>query len=81
MIKDIITQLRPLMVIFAAYSSLPDRVSGRRIRVGQMAFPSQADGSLIYNDGQAVGSTLIGQQFSDPNTSDRRPVVYGHVSV
>ncbi len=34
--------------------------------VGQVAFPSQASGSLIVVDGKNVGSTLIGQSFSDP---------------
>ena len=35
--------------------------------VGQVAFPSQANGSLIVrDDGTAVGSSLIGQAFSDP---------------
>jgi K+-transporting ATPase ATPase C chain len=35
--------------------------------VAQVAFPSQASGSLVVtSDGQAVGSTLIGQAFSQP---------------
>jgi K+-transporting ATPase ATPase C chain len=35
--------------------------------VGQVVFPSQANGSLIVrDDGTAVGSSLIGQSFSDP---------------
>jgi potassium-transporting ATPase KdpC subunit len=33
--------------------------------VGQLAFPAQANGSLIRVDGKVVGSTLIGQSFSD----------------
>jgi K+-transporting ATPase ATPase C chain len=33
--------------------------------VAQVAFPSQANGSLIVVDGKTVGSSLIGQAFSD----------------
>ncbi len=33
--------------------------------VGQAAFPSQANGSLVTVDGEVVGSALIGQSFTD----------------
>jgi potassium-transporting ATPase KdpC subunit len=42
----------------------------------QVLFPSKADGSLIERDGRAVGSRLIGQDFSDdPNLFQSRPSV------
>jgi K+-transporting ATPase ATPase C chain len=34
--------------------------------LAQALFHRQANGSLVVQDGKAVGSTLIGQQFSDP---------------
>ena len=34
--------------------------------IGQVAFKSRADGSMITNKGQVVGSALIGQNFLDP---------------
>jgi K+-transporting ATPase ATPase C chain len=33
--------------------------------VGQLALSNQADGSLVEVDGEAVGSSLIGQAFVD----------------
>jgi K+-transporting ATPase ATPase C chain len=32
--------------------------------IGQAAFPAQANGSLVYQGGKPIGSTLIGQDFS-----------------
>jgi len=41
--------------------------------VAKVAFPRQAEGSLIYKDGKLIGSTLIGQSFSDPKYFWGRP--------
>lgn len=34
--------------------------------LAQTVFKEKADGSLIYADGKAVGSEVVGQQWSDP---------------
>jgi K+-transporting ATPase ATPase C chain len=41
--------------------------------IATLAFPYQAEGSLIQEDGKLIGSTLIGQSFSDPKYFWGRP--------
>jgi K+-transporting ATPase ATPase C chain len=41
--------------------------------IAQLAFPKQANGSLIRDAGKVVGSRLIGQPFSDPKYFWSRP--------
>jgi potassium-transporting ATPase KdpC subunit len=66
--------LRPALVLFAVLTVLtgivyPLLVTG----IGQAAFSAQAAGSLILRDGKPVGSSLIGQSFSDPKYFWGRP--------
>lgn len=66
--------LRPSLVLFLVLTVLtgiayPLAVTG----LGQAAFPDQAAGSLILRDGKPVGSSLIGQNFSDPKYLWGRP--------
>jgi len=45
--------------------------------VAQVAFPSQANGSMIVVDGKTVGSSLIGQCFDQPQYFWGRPSAAG----
>ena len=70
--------LRPALVLFVALSFLtgvayPLLVTG----LAQSLFPAQAHGSLIQRDGKVIGSTLIGQSFTDPAHFWGRPSATG----
>jgi K+-transporting ATPase ATPase C chain len=41
--------------------------------IAQLVFPFQAGGSLVRRGGHVIGSTLVGQQFSDPKYFWPRP--------
>jgi K+-transporting ATPase ATPase C chain len=45
--------------------------------VGQAVFGGAADGSLVRRGGQVVGSSLIGQSFTDPRYFWGRPSAAG----
>ncbi len=45
--------------------------------IAQGVFPARANGSLIVDDGKAVGSQLIGQPVSDPKNFWGRPSATG----
>lgn len=58
---------RPMLVLFAAFTVIAGAVYPAVVTaIGQAVFPHQANGSLIEQSGQAVGSELIGQQFDAP---------------
>lgn len=61
------SQFRPAIVSFLVLTVITGLFYPLAVTaVAQVAFPSQANGSLILRDGKAVGSTLIGQPFDDP---------------
>lgn len=69
-----IKQIKPLVMTFAALFILTGIVYPAVVFViGQVAFPYQANGSLIGDGDKAAGSILIGQQFSDPKYFWPRP--------
>ena len=45
--------------------------------LAQLLFPLQANGSLLYKDGQIIGSQLIGQNFADAGNFHGRPSAAG----
>lgn len=70
--------LRPALTLLVLLSALtgivyPVAVSG----IARTLFPAQAAGSLIVQDGQAVGSALIGQNFTSPKYFWGRPSATG----
>lgn len=72
------TLLRPAVSLFVLLTAVtgvvyPLAVTG----VAKVAFPEAADGSLIVKDGKAVGSSLIGQNFTDPKYFRGRPSATG----
>ena len=71
-----LTQLRPALVmllLLTVLTGLAYPLADHRHRPGA-SFPYQANGSLIVQDGKVVGSTLIGQNFTDATLLPRRPV-------
>lgn len=76
--KDFTSALRPAIVmtmLFAALLGLayPLALTG----IGQLMFPSQANGSLIEQDGKVIGSTVVGQAFSSDRYFQTRPSAAG----
>lgn len=67
-------QLRPAIVLIALFTLLTGVAFPLAfVGFGHIAFPFQAGGSLIRQDGQVIGSTLIGQDFSAPRYFHPRP--------
>src|SRR5471032_3362040 len=65
---------RPALTILLCLTVLTGGVYPLLITgVARLVFPTQASGSLITRDGKAIGSSLIGQHFSDPKYFWGRP--------
>lgn len=72
--RAILRQLRPailltLLLTLIAGILYPLVTTG----VAQALFPSQANGSLVYQNGKPVGSSLIGQYWTQPQYFHGRP--------
>jgi potassium-transporting ATPase KdpC subunit len=70
----VIRQIRSAFVAFALVTIITGVIYPLVITgLGQVLFPYQANGSLLVQDGQVVGSALIGQHTNDPRYFWSRP--------
>jgi potassium-transporting ATPase KdpC subunit len=72
-------QLLPALMLLLALTIITGVIYPAAIAaIGQVAFPKQANGSFITTtDGRTIGSSLIGQAFSDPKYFWGRPSAAG----
>jgi K+-transporting ATPase ATPase C chain len=79
-------QIRQAILVFTVLSVVTGIIYPFFVKgIAQIFFPKQANGSLIYRDGEPVGSVFIGQIFNDPKyfwgrLSATSPVSYNAVS-
>ncbi|WP_260599299.1 potassium-transporting ATPase subunit KdpC [Sphingomonas endolithica] len=78
MTSDFTSALRPAAVMTILFALLlgiayPLAMTG----VGQIIFPSQANGSLVTQGGKVVGSTVVGQAFTSDRYFQTRPSAAG----
>lgn len=76
--KDILTSLRPALVMTILFAVLLGLAYPLALTaIGQAIFPRQANGSLVEQDGKIVGSALIGQGFASDRYFTSRPSAAG----
>jgi K+-transporting ATPase ATPase C chain len=69
-----LAELRPALVMTALFTVLTGIILPLGfVGFGQIAFPYQANGSLIVQNGKPVGSALIGENFTTPRYFHPRP--------
>jgi potassium-transporting ATPase KdpC subunit len=72
------TQLWPAVAVLLALTLITGFVYPAIVTVAaQIAFPNQANGSMVAVNGQTVGSSLIGQVFDEPQYFWGRPSAAG----
>ena len=72
------TLLRPALSLFVLLALLTGAIYPALVTVvAKFAFPEESEGSLIRREGRIVGSSLIGQNFTDPKYFWGRPSATG----
>jgi K+-transporting ATPase ATPase C chain len=76
--RELVAALRPSLVMTGLFAGLlglayPAAITG----IAQVAFPWAANGSLVTEHGQVIGSDLIGQGFASPRYFHGRPSAAG----
>jgi K+-transporting ATPase ATPase C chain len=72
-------QLRPAILLTFVFIVVTGLVyPGVVTAVARLVFPNQAGGSLVTANGQVIGSSLIGQQFTKPWYFHPRPSAAGN---
>lgn len=71
-------ELRPAVMSFVLLTLLTGIAYPLLVTcIAQLTMPAQANGSLIMRDGKPVGSSLIGQSFTEPKYFWSRPSATG----
>jgi K+-transporting ATPase ATPase C chain len=72
--RALLRQLRPALLVTVVFTLICGVAYPLlSTAIGQVAFSSKANGSLIKRDGVVVGSKLIGQAFAAPQYFHSRP--------
>ena len=72
--RAILRLIRPAIVMTLALTIITGLIyPGVITGLGQLLFPSQANGSILYVNGKPIASSLIGQYWTQPNYFHGRP--------
>lgn len=76
--RALVRQLLPALLMLGVFTVITGVVYPLAVTaVAQVTMKDKAEGSLIEQDGQVVGSTLIGQPFTRPDYFHPRPSAAG----